>query len=117
MNTQLTPAAFALLLALSAADRHGYALIGDVTQLSGGSITLGPGTLYRTLQRLRANALIEEIAADTDAPRADRRSERQRRYRITPAGRQAAHAHARHLATLLNSQPAQALLADRDDER
>lgn len=49
----LTPAVFALLLALSEEQRHGYALISEVAELTNGLIQLGPGTLYRSLQRMR----------------------------------------------------------------
>jgi DNA-binding PadR family transcriptional regulator len=84
--------------------------MSEVNQLSGGGITLGPGTLYRTLQRMRVDGLIEEIDADPVAVRADRRAERRRSYRVTPAGRAAARTEARRLAVLLASGPARALL-------
>jgi DNA-binding PadR family transcriptional regulator len=112
MTESLTPAMFALLLALTEAERHGYALIDDAARLSGGAITLGPGTLYRTLQRMRVEGLIEEIGADPAAIRSDRRAERRRRYRITAAGQAAVRAEAHRLATLLASDTAQALLRD-----
>jgi DNA-binding PadR family transcriptional regulator len=100
----LTPAIFALLLALHAGERHGYALITDVEELTGGTVTLGVATLYRSLQRMRVHDLVEEVATDDVAARrmrADRRAERRRSYRITPAGRAAAAAEARRLARLV----------------
>jgi len=109
----LTPAMFALLLALTEGERHGYALISDAERLSHGSIALGPGTLYRTLQRMRVDGLIAEIdtpAADLPAVRADRRAERRRTYRITETGRKVVTAEARRLAALLDSDTARALL-------
>ncbi len=111
----MTPAMFALLLALTRGEQHGYGLAGDVEELTGGRIRLGPGTLYRTLQRMRVDGLIEEAAVDPAAVRADRRAERQRRYRITPPGREAARDEAMHLASLLGSDAAQALLSDPDE--
>jgi DNA-binding PadR family transcriptional regulator len=100
----LTPAVFALLLALHAGERHGYALMADVSALTGGSITLGPATLYRSLQRMRVDGLVEELDdAETDAARADRRAERRRSYRITPGGRAAAQAEARRLSRLVEA--------------
>jgi DNA-binding PadR family transcriptional regulator len=97
----LTPAMFAILLALHGGPRHGYALMEDVDRLTGGAITLGPATLYRSLQRLRVGGLIEELDGDpTDAP-PDRRAERRRSYRITDAGRSASTAEARRLAAML----------------
>jgi DNA-binding PadR family transcriptional regulator len=110
MAESLTPAVFALLLALTEGDRHGYALASDAERLSDGAIILGPGTLYRSLQRMRVDGLIEETSLDHAAARADRRAERRRRYRITPVGRAAVRAEARRLASLLASDAAQALL-------
>ena len=115
MSDPLTPAAFALLLALTEGERHGYGLISDVERLTAGEITLGPGTLYRTLQRMRVDGLVVEIAPDQTAVRADRRAERRRGYRITGAGRAAVRHEVRRLATLLASDAAQALLHDDED--
>lgn len=106
----LTPAMFALLLALHAGDRHGYALMDDVARLTGETMLLGPGTLYRSLQRLRVEGLIEEIDTDTGpTARADRRAERRRSHRITQAGRAAATAEARRLAVLVDAATAAGL--------
>jgi DNA-binding PadR family transcriptional regulator len=113
VSEPLTPAMFALLLALTEGERHGYGLMGDVSRLTGGAITLGPGTLYRTLQRLRVDGLVAEAAADPAAARADRRAERQRRYRITPAGYTAVQNEAQRLAALLASDAAQRLVNTR----
>jgi len=110
LSEPLTPAMFALLLALTEGERHGYGLMGDVDRLTEGAITLGPGTLYRTLQRLRVEGLVEETGADPEAARADRRAERRRRYRITPAGYAAVRNEAERLAALLASDAAQRLL-------
>ncbi|RZQ65972.1 PadR family transcriptional regulator [Amycolatopsis suaedae] len=112
----LTPAMFALLLALSEGDQHGYQLIADVKRLTGGELVLGPGTLYRSLQRMRADGLVEEIGPDLDAARADRRAERRRRYRITGAGTRAVRAEARRLATLLASETARAVLRAAEED-
>jgi DNA-binding PadR family transcriptional regulator len=100
----LTPAVFALLLALHGGERHGYALMADVERLTGGTVTLGPATLYRSLQRMRVDGLVAEIATDNNSDaRADRRAERRRSYRITPRGREAAAAEARRLARLVGA--------------
>jgi DNA-binding PadR family transcriptional regulator len=110
MAESLTPAMFALLLALSEGERHGYALMTETARLSRGAITLGPATLYRTLQRMQVDGLIVEVDADPLATQADRRAERRRSYRITDAGRRAARSEAHRLAALLSSDAAQALL-------
>ena len=48
----LPPAAFHILVALSAGDRHGYGIIQDVEASTAGAVRLSPGTLYRTIQRI-----------------------------------------------------------------
>jgi hypothetical protein len=59
-----------------------------VEQLTDGAIRLGPGTLYRSLQRMRVDGLIEEL--DDAGPVDDRLAERRRSYRIGEAGWDAA---------------------------
>ena len=107
----VTPAVFALLLALVDGDRHGYALMRDVEELTGGVVRMGPGTLYRSLQRMRVDGFVEELAADAaDDERADRRVERRRVYRLT-AGRQALEDEARRLARLVDAAEDKGVLA------
>lgn len=94
----LTPAAFQVLLALAAGQAHGYAVMQFVEQLTTGTVRLGPGTLYRTIARLLADGLVEEVeGGDPDAPHDARR----RYYRLTPQGRQAAQAEAGQLQRLV----------------
>jgi DNA-binding PadR family transcriptional regulator len=78
----LTPAGQHILLALLDGEQHGYALIRTVEEQSDGSVRMGPGTLYGTLQRLVEQGLIEET---TD--RETREGERRRYYELTGAGR------------------------------
>lgn len=106
----MTQAMLTLLVALCDGEQHGYALIHRVEELTAGGVRLGPGTLYRTLQRLRVEELIVEVGADPAAERADRRAERRRRYAITEAGEVAAARELRHLHTLVTSEQAGRLL-------
>ena len=73
-------ATFLIMTALAAGTQHGYGIISDVAEISGGRVTLLAGTLYTALDRLRADQLIgvdrEEIV--------DGRLRRY--YRLTPAG-------------------------------
>ena len=73
-------ATFLILTALADGSQHGYGIITDVQQISGGRVRLRPGTLYTALDRLRADELIgvdrEEVV--------DGRLRRY--YRLTPAG-------------------------------
>ena len=121
----LTPAVFALLLALADGERHGYALMSDVEELTAGVVRLGPGTLYRSLQRMRVDGFIEELVVDdppeTAAPEAetpyDRRSERRRSYRLTEAGRDAARREAERLAVLVTAATTAGLLETKEIPR
>ena len=93
----LPAAAFHILLALSGGDCHGYGIIQDVEARTSGALRLSPGTLYRTIQRLLEQELIEE-------PRRPARSNsdpRRRYYRLTPFGEAVARAETRRLTDLV----------------
>ncbi|GII04526.1 PadR family transcriptional regulator [Planobispora takensis] len=49
---------FLILTALAAAPQHGYGVISDVREISGGRVRLRAGTLYAALDRLQAEGLI-----------------------------------------------------------
>jgi DNA-binding PadR family transcriptional regulator len=59
----LADAALHVLLAL-VQPRHGYAVMQFLDQQSGGSITLGPASLYTTLKKLIQAGLIDELDGD-----------------------------------------------------
>jgi DNA-binding PadR family transcriptional regulator len=73
-------ATFMILTALADQSQHGYGILTDVQQISGGRVRLRPGTLYTALDRLREDGLIgvdrEEVV--------DGRLRRY--YRLTPEG-------------------------------
>jgi DNA-binding PadR family transcriptional regulator len=94
----LPAAAFHILMAVADADRHGYAIIQDVAARTGGALTLGPGTLYRSIQRMLEQRLLVEVH---DRPAAELDDERRRYYRITRFGRAVARAETERLARLL----------------
>ena len=94
----LPPVTFHILVALADEDRHGYAIMQDVAQRTGGALKLGAGTLYRSVQRMLEQGLIHEVNT-RPAPELD--DERRRYYRITPFGRAVARAEARRLAQML----------------
>lgn len=100
----LPTATFHILLALAADDRHGYAIIQDVAERTGGALRLSAGTLYRSIQRMLEQGLIVETR-DRPAPQDD--DERRRYYRITTAGADAAREEARRLARLVKMARAQ----------
>src|SRR5262249_35913934 len=103
----VTPAVFHIMLVLAKGEAHGYAIMRRVEELSAGDTRIGPGTLYRSIQRMVVAGLIEErdISLD-DEPEDDRR----RYYRLTPKGLAAARAEAKRLATLVELARTQKLL-------
>lgn len=86
-----------ILLALLDQPRHGYAIIQDVAQRTGGDTQLGTSTVYAALKRMRAAGLI----AETNRPAGVRsEDERRRYYRATTAGREVARATAADIKRL-----------------
>ena len=92
----LTPLALHILVALSQGSRHGYAIIQDIEERTGGAANLRSGTLYVALQRLADGGLIEEV----DAP-ADSSDTRRKFFRLTDDGRRAALRDVEVLGTLI----------------
>jgi DNA-binding PadR family transcriptional regulator len=98
MTEPLSQPALHVLLALGAEARHGYAIMQEIAERSGGTIRLLPGTLYSTIKRMLADGWIEEIAAPRGA---DSDDARRRYYRVTRKGRLVAEAETRRLAMLV----------------
>jgi DNA-binding PadR family transcriptional regulator len=81
LEPPLTPAVFFTLLALACGEKHGYAIMQEARNLSGGSVRMGPATLYTTIQRLLEQDFVEEVSGDREA------DSRRRYYRLTRGGR------------------------------
>jgi DNA-binding PadR family transcriptional regulator len=94
----LTPAVFHVLLALADGERHGYAIMQEVAESTGGQIKMGPGTLYGTIKRLLETRLIEESDERPD-PRLD--DERRRYYRLSALGQRVVRAEAQRYAAMV----------------
>jgi DNA-binding PadR family transcriptional regulator len=76
----LTEPVLLVLLSLVEQPRHGYSILKDVEQMSGGRVVLSTGTLYGALQRLLRQGWIERFEEDESSR--DRRA-----YRLTSRGR------------------------------
>lgn len=98
---------FQILLALADEERHGYAIMREVSLRTNGDVQIGPGTLYGSIKRMVAARLIEESDERPD-PQLD--DERRRYYRITALGRQTAVAEARRMERLVGIARAKRLL-------
>jgi len=103
----LTPAMFEILVALADGERHGYAIMQEVDARTEGKMRIGPGTLYRSIQRLMEDGLITE---SDERPALEMDDERRRYYRITDFGYRVAVAEARRLAELVATAQAKKLL-------
>lgn len=101
----LTEPVYHILLALTDADRHGYAILQEVEQRTDGSVRLRTGTLYTAVRRLLEQGLIEETE---ERPVDD--DERRRYYHLTPFGRDVVMAEARRLESMVGLARAKALL-------
>jgi DNA-binding PadR family transcriptional regulator len=94
----LPAATFHILMAVAEEDRHGYAVIQDVAERTGGELKLSAGTLYRSIQRMLEQGLIVETEERPD-PEFD--DERRRYYRIAPLGAAVAKAEATRMSKLV----------------
>lgn len=96
----LPASAMHIIVALAAGERHGYAIMRDIDELSGGSVTMGPGTLYGSLKRMIDQGLVEETDERPDPALDD---ERRRYYRLTGLGERVGAAEQSRLAALLDA--------------
>ena len=95
----LNPRVFALLMALLEGPAHGYRLKQAVEERSRGTLTLDPGSLYRTIARLVDDGFVEEVPAPEEAVSDDAR---RRYYGVTEAGRKLVAEEAARLRHLLD---------------
>ena len=100
----LTPAVFHILLALADGPLHGYGIMQAVEASASSEPSMGPGTIYGSLQRMEEAGLVKELAARTD--------DRRRVFTLQPAGRRALAMEAERLARLAALVRAKRLLPD-----
>jgi DNA-binding PadR family transcriptional regulator len=103
----LRPPVFHILLALSGGDLHGLGIAEQVESASGGTVELGPGTLYRSLAEMADAGLVRQVR-----PPGSRQDPRRRYYRVTPAGKALVAAEARRLQQLVTAARARNVLTD-----
>lgn len=94
-NPPVARAALVILLTLADGDKHGYAIMREARELSEGQLSIGPATLYTTIQRLLESGWIAEVAGpkDTDS--------RRRYYGLTRQGRSVLTAELAHMESLV----------------
>jgi DNA-binding PadR family transcriptional regulator len=85
-----------MLTSLASEPKHGYALLKDVEELSGGRVQLSTGTLYGAIHRLLEERWIERFEQDDT-------SRDKQAYRLTARGRTLLNAELLRLRQLLQS--------------
>lgn len=78
-NYALTEAVYYILLSLCS-PQHGYGIIKQAEQMSGGRVHLAAGTLYGALSNLCTKGWIEALPGEAGS--------RKKEYQITPVGKQ-----------------------------
>ena len=94
-NAPLTEALFYILLAVRKPN-HGYGIIQEVEQITGGRVTLGAGTLYGAIQSMEKKGWIEIYSEDTS-------SRKKKQYLITQTGREVFQEERQRLEELLDN--------------
>jgi DNA-binding PadR family transcriptional regulator len=89
---------FHILLSLVGGEQHGYGIMQDVLERTGGQIRLWPATLYGSLKRLIEQGLIIE-SGDRPAPEFD--DARRRYYRLAPLGQRVLDLESQRLKDLV----------------
>jgi DNA-binding PadR family transcriptional regulator len=108
----LSPAAFSILLALKDGEKHGYAILREVSDQSDGALKLLPGTLYNLLKRMLEDGWIEELDERPDPALDD---ERRRYYRLTGLGEKITSLEAERLAGLVRAARKHGVLVQREE--
>ncbi len=89
---------FHILLSLAPDEQHGYGIMQDVSERTGGKLRLWPATLYGTIKRLIEAGLIEE-SDERPAPEFD--DARRRYYKLTRLGKRVLDAETARLEELV----------------
>ena len=89
----MTETTYYILLSLNE-PLHGYGIMQRVQDLSGGTVTIAPGTMYGALDNLKKQKLIDLIDEDTE--------KRRKVYAISDIGRQTLVLEYKRLQHIIN---------------
>ncbi len=92
----LTPRVLLILWALESGPLHGYRLLQEIEERGRGRVSIGPASLYESIQTLRQRGWIEPAEAPDDA------DSRRRYFQLAAAGRSVLVAEARRLSDLVD---------------
>lgn len=91
---------FHIMLCLAGGEQHGYGIMQEVLDRTGGKVRLWPATLYGSIKRLIEAGLIEE-SDERPAPELD--DARRRYYCLTTLGRGVLDAECERLQELVRT--------------
>jgi DNA-binding PadR family transcriptional regulator len=95
----LKPKVLHILLAVADGPRHGYSIMQEVAERTGGQVRLWPAALYGLLRELeKADFIVES----THRPAADEDDERRRYFALTPHGKRVLDAEVRRLEAIVH---------------
>ena len=104
----LNPRDYLVLFSLTNGERHGYGMVKEVQDQSGGAVRMDPSNLYRSLKRLIQKGLVEESeprhGVDSD--------ERRRYYSLTSLGQAVVKAEASRLSRLTDAARERQLISE-----
>ena len=103
----LKPIELLILMTVATGERHGYGIMLDIAERTGGSVRLEAGGLYRSIRRLLADRLLTESAR---RPAADLDDERRRYYALSPLGKRVVAAEALRLRALVREAEASRII-------
>jgi DNA-binding PadR family transcriptional regulator len=106
-HVPVNPRDFLILLALAEGEAHGYGILKEVEEETGGGVQLDPANLYRTLKRMMKKGLVTESGK---RPAADLDDERRKYYGLTPLGASVVQAEAERLRGLAEVAVARSLI-------
>jgi DNA-binding PadR family transcriptional regulator len=98
---------FLILMTVATGERHGYGIMLDIAERTGGSVRLEAGGLYRNIRRLLSDKLLSESAR---RPARDLDDERRRYYALTPLGKRVVAAEALRLRALVRAAEASRII-------
>ena len=96
LKEPLTESYFYILLCLMEGPKHGYGIMQQTQELSGGRVKIGSGTMYGATSNMMKKGWIEECMDSSDG-------ERRRCYRLTEEGEAVLQAEYERLKELLNN--------------
>jgi DNA-binding PadR family transcriptional regulator len=99
---------FFILLSLSSGEKHGYAILKTIEQLSQGKLKMSTGTLYEALARMVELEWIERVDTPATVPQdlaneVDQRSKTRKAYRISGLGLRVLRAELARMRALVNT--------------